>query len=1045
MHISVLGELRVRCNGDTVAVPRGHAQRLLLALAVDHPREVVNEVLIERIWGDTPTSSAAFALRNNVARLRRLLSAEAIERTARGYRLHPAHISLDIVELERLLGEASAVADTDPTAALQLLDSARALRHGPSFSLVRDTWWARHRAAIADDRADAADDLWADLRLQVGPTADDIAEFSQLAQEHPEREARWTRLVRALSTAGRNVDALRVALDARIALAEHGVVPGTALIDAERAIASAPSPRLVWTPGARALEWTRTTPIAGRANLLQRLHSLRHITWIVGQRGQGKTRVAAELATRERAVGSVVLYAAAPRNDVDAALPIALQAEFMALGTAPVDITEDPAGAVLSMLQNLTRSGPVTVLIDDIDLLDLDALNMLSTLMNHTASDVRFVVTSRPTDDRNLQRWWTNIEQRYRPQPEPLNPLATDDIESLVVAIGDRAWQHDASARARHIAEVSEGNPAAAVGMVQQRAASTPRSNQPDLPYILHLLARLSPEALRLLHVLVVANEPLPLDLAVRAAGVSDLAVEACTALEREGFAATSNQGLAWLTSPWTNRELERVLDRSTMAATRTLLLSELRSDAGSTPLRARQLIEARRRGLVIGDELDIVVGAAIQHEVDCGNVADAAGLSHRYLDVVGFGHDSPTSTAAHLAAARALLRAGEATRAVGLLEFAHQQAITNDDPQLMADILITRSPLESGGLAAPAVIRLVDEALRRLPPGDSRATELHFIAAHHHANLGNRDGALQHIDAVTEDHPAAVSQATMFRGSVALLADGSPSTAQALLQQLQRQAAHSGIEEARINAAMLGLSMALVTGTVDTLRAAIEDLVELAPQVHRIDPEWYTQAARAQLALAVGDLDVAGGLIAYAETVGRDRQAGAYERIANVQRMLLMYQAGTFGMVAPVLAGPAAEPDALDAIIGTWGMACSVGGDVQGVSAAAERLAARPNSIPLAGSAWPLLAMTVAELAHGADNKVLARHVLDATEQWSGTGLSVTACAYVGTADMWLAMAHDVLGDRATAHRLWRSSIEQDHARGTITWARRVRRLLEG
>ena len=87
---------------------------------------------------------------------------------------------------------------------------------------------------------------------------------------------------------------------------------------------------------------------------------------------------------------------------------------------------------------------------------------------------------------------------------------------------------------------------------------------------------------------------------------------------------------------------------------------------------------------------------------------------------------------------------------------------------------------------------------------------------------------------------------------------------------------------------------------------------------------------------------------------------------------------------------------------------------------------------------------MTVGELAYGARNKTLARHLLDVVEPWSGTGLSVTATAYVGTADMWLALAHEVLGDRARAHRLLAASIEQDRARGTVTWALRAQALLD-
>ena len=88
IEVRVLGGLEIaNTSGDVLAV-RGLGARLLLALAVDGGAAVADHDLLDRMWPAGPPNQAIASVRNQVARMRRLLGAGVIERTARGYRLN---------------------------------------------------------------------------------------------------------------------------------------------------------------------------------------------------------------------------------------------------------------------------------------------------------------------------------------------------------------------------------------------------------------------------------------------------------------------------------------------------------------------------------------------------------------------------------------------------------------------------------------------------------------------------------------------------------------------------------------------------------------------------------------------------------------------------------------------------------------------------------------------------------------------------------------------------------------------------------------------
>ena len=91
-RVGILGPLDVRApDGRAVEIRGPLRRRTLLALAVARGRAVDDDVLVERLWPDDRPRHATASLRNIVAELRQHLGKETIERTARGYRLVPAH------------------------------------------------------------------------------------------------------------------------------------------------------------------------------------------------------------------------------------------------------------------------------------------------------------------------------------------------------------------------------------------------------------------------------------------------------------------------------------------------------------------------------------------------------------------------------------------------------------------------------------------------------------------------------------------------------------------------------------------------------------------------------------------------------------------------------------------------------------------------------------------------------------------------------------------------------------------------------------------
>jgi predicted ATPase/DNA-binding SARP family transcriptional activator len=299
VQIRILGPFEVRTDGGALAdVPGARLRALLLALALEPGRVVSKATLIDWIWGEQPPADTANALHRLVSRLRKALPEALIEgHPGGGYRLTVEPDAVDAVRFERLIGHAR---DAEGSRRVQLLRDALALWRGAAMDDVGEqdsealdaaaARLERLRLAALEDRFEA--------EVGLGHGAELIAELTDLAAAHPERERLVAALMRALAAAGRDTEALLAYERTRQNLADLlGVDPSPEL--------SALHVALLRGEVGRREENRKTnvraelTSFVGReadvAAVLELIAEHR-LTTLIGPGGFGKTRLATETA-----------------------------------------------------------------------------------------------------------------------------------------------------------------------------------------------------------------------------------------------------------------------------------------------------------------------------------------------------------------------------------------------------------------------------------------------------------------------------------------------------------------------------------------------------------------------------------------------------------------------------------------------------------------------------------------------------------------------------------------------------------------------------
>lgn len=310
VRFQLLGPLRAR--RDTGAVPLGPVQQqvVLALLALHANRPVPRAALVEGIWGDHPPACAVNLVQRHVSGLRRVLDARGtgllLWRDG-GYLLR---VDREDVDLTRSQDQAAAAqrarATGFVTEAAKTLHAALDLWRGPLCDGLSAPLLDAERARLAEWRIGLVEER-IELDLELGGGAALVAELRRLIADHPLREGLRALLMRALSRAGRQAEALAAFQEARRTLRDElGIEPGHALQEAHRQILGADRSVRPGRPSGPAQLPQRIPRFCGREDELDRLRAIvrrddGRIALVVGTAGVGKTGFALHWA--HQAVG----------------------------------------------------------------------------------------------------------------------------------------------------------------------------------------------------------------------------------------------------------------------------------------------------------------------------------------------------------------------------------------------------------------------------------------------------------------------------------------------------------------------------------------------------------------------------------------------------------------------------------------------------------------------------------------------------------------------------------------------------------------------
>lgn len=365
MQIGMLGPFEVRMDDGALAdVPGARLRGLLIALALEPGRVVPKATLIDWIWGEHPPSEAANALQRLVSRLRRALPDGSVEGQAGGYRLAVDPDAVDAVRFERLLGQARGGADSRRA---RLLREALALWRGAAMQDVALQGSAAFDAAVTrleEVRLAAMEDRF-EAEIRLGHGAELVTELTDVVAAHPVRERLVAALMRALSSAGRNAEALAVYQRTREALADAlGADPAPELSALHVALLRGElGPQEESRKTNLRAELTsfvgKDTDVAAVGKLIGE----HRLATLIGPGGSGKTRLATETARTllgDMPDGAWLVELAAIGTDGDVA-----QATLDALGLRDALLGETPNAEPMDRLIAAMREREALLVLDN--------------------------------------------------------------------------------------------------------------------------------------------------------------------------------------------------------------------------------------------------------------------------------------------------------------------------------------------------------------------------------------------------------------------------------------------------------------------------------------------------------------------------------------------------------------------------------------------------------------------------------------------------------------------------------------------------------
>ncbi|RLP92786.1 AfsR/SARP family transcriptional regulator [Micromonospora sp. CV4] len=309
MRFGVLGPLRV--GGGESTVTAGRDRIVLAMLLLRSGRLVPVEELVDAIWEERPPATARAQLQTCVSRLRRRfaelgLAPETIVTDPVGYGVRTGPTELDAEVFARGVEAArAAVASGRLADARDRFRAALALWRGPALGGIPSRSVRRRAQALDEQRLTALEEC-VDVQLRLGQATELLEELTDSVDQHPLRERLRGQLMLALSSVGRQADALAVYREGRRIYADElGIEPGAELQELHQRVLA--GDLALAGRELRPVSPVRSLPRAigdftGRQQTVARLvkeieEDGTRIQLIDGMAGSGKTTLAVHVAT----------------------------------------------------------------------------------------------------------------------------------------------------------------------------------------------------------------------------------------------------------------------------------------------------------------------------------------------------------------------------------------------------------------------------------------------------------------------------------------------------------------------------------------------------------------------------------------------------------------------------------------------------------------------------------------------------------------------------------------------------------------------------
>ncbi|WP_345503013.1 BTAD domain-containing putative transcriptional regulator [Pedococcus ginsenosidimutans] len=519
MRVGVLGTAEAQLGGVPVDLGTRKQRALIAALAMNHGRPVSVDALVDLLWPAGAPPGVNGTLQAYVAGLRRALEPQRAARApstvlvtvAPGYALRVGEDDVDahrfdsvVSRAHRRLGHVERVQDGRGLTAEELaevaseLEEALGLWRGEPYAELEDAPSAvAERARLQELRLVALEDR-AVTALELGHHGTVAGELEALTTAHPLRERLWALRALALTRSGRQADALDALRQVREVLAnELGLEPGADLRDLQGAVLRQ-DPGLEWRPpngapppppappahgpgtGRSSVRLGQIEsvvpslppwPMVGRevqlAAVVEQLDQAEagspSFVALVGEPGIGKSRMAAELASRAGERGAAVLLGRCSQDDGAPPLWPWLQVlrglgrdlpELPDDGSAPFRVWEQ----IVADVVEVARGRAVVVVLDDLHWADVASLRVLRLLVE-TAGDARMLVLctwrNRPEPTGALSDVAEALARRHALRVD-LHGLAPQDASRVVETV---AGSVPTAAQAVELAHRTDGNP----------------------------------------------------------------------------------------------------------------------------------------------------------------------------------------------------------------------------------------------------------------------------------------------------------------------------------------------------------------------------------------------------------------------------------------------------------------------------------------------------------------------------------------------------------------------------------------------------------